>query len=347
MKKLILLLCWPLVLYGQSGTGNLQVSPFSQTLLQQNTAAQWDNLLGVVSTNFSGSVIFTGQVIMTNGANQIGGNGVLLTNLSTTYLTTTNFSSRNVTFVDAGNGSDLFEGSERRPWATIQHAQTNTPASWTLAVNPGVYAQTATNETINYYLATGANVTFNFSGPTTTPTVNIAGTGNVILGNTLTTAITLNITAALVICTNNPDFAVTDNSHVTIHTQYAALSLDNLLNVSTNCFIIFADRIDFLGGIGAGDGSINVQAYAKQCMTFNDQFNNGEGLADGSIIQTPIGINVNGAGLGWGGTGNVYWDVGYDETTNSDGFTSMIFLNDPLFQLAPSVSSCKGAYQVQ
>jgi len=123
MKKLVILfLLWPLAVFGD-GTGNLQVSQFSQTLLKQDTSAEWLALLGGIAgiplltadntftgnntftgiTSFTGDTVFTGPLNVFTGANTFsgpstftgplyayGGGNVSLTNMVNTAYSDTN-----------------------------------------------------------------------------------------------------------------------------------------------------------------------------------------------------------------------------------------------------------------
>ncbi len=80
----------------------------------------------------------------------------------------TNFLTQNTRFVDAGFGSDLNDGSVNHPWATMNYAQSNTPAGWTIAAAPGSYMASGTpkitNGAVNYYLAQGFTTPINTPG---------------------------------------------------------------------------------------------------------------------------------------------------------------------------------------
>ena len=112
---------------------------------------------------------------LTNGFTDSRVTNGLVTTPFALSLANTNFTTVNTVFVDALNGSDAFAGTATAPWATLAHAQTNTPSGWTIAVNPGTYSDVLTNAVVNYYLANGASVKVAFL----TGTNIVTGSGNV------------------------------------------------------------------------------------------------------------------------------------------------------------------------
>lgn len=207
-------------------------------------------------------------------------------------------------YLDATNGSDSYNGSQSYPWATIAHAQTNTPAGATLNVAAGTYGQAATNGLVNWNLAYGANVGFDLFNCTNA----IYGNGNVTKPVDWTN-VTVNIHCSLFklgtegfwgacAVTNTSDLVDFNLSGLQSYTNSTGTNIifwshsRNVLNVSSMT-------------AGAG-GSIAVYLFADQEIDLN-QLDGNNNIAAGSIISAPVCV-VGGNSLYF--TKPIVWVVG-------------------------------------
>lgn len=74
---------------------------------------------------------------------------------------TTNFYTAGTCYLGGGAGliaSDTNTGTYMAPWASVSHANINTPAGFTLAVAPGEFLSTLTNMSVNYQLFSGTTI---------------------------------------------------------------------------------------------------------------------------------------------------------------------------------------------
>lgn len=310
-------------------------------------------ILNAASPTLSGTNSFTGINLLTNAANQFAGSGSGLTNLPAAQLTGlipasalpvsifTNFFTQNTRFVDAGNGNDTNNGTVTSPWATIGRAQTSTPAGWTIAVNPGVYAGVATNGAVNYNLAGGASVNFSLANCTN----SIGGYGNVTFTNQaaqalLNAVVTVNSYSTVIAFSAG----INGNTFLTNSSYYfGILTPPNSTNSGIIVPIVSTSHLCVLVGDPYPDGSMCAYDITSHLLTLSSTFN----MASNSCLKADIATVSGGLfsqGMGYWNCAVTYGSFNFNSSTNF----RVTFLNNPYFSVAPSgISYISGAYQVQ
>jgi hypothetical protein len=300
-------------------------------------------LLQIVSPAGLGASAFYGQLIFppgaqfgyvltsdTNGAGswQAPAAGVGGANL---FALQTNFLTRNVVFVDAANGADTNPGTANLPWATIGHAQQNTPAGLTIAVAPGSYADIFTNTALNVWLADGATISVTYVSAGTN---SIEGSGNVILSASGSWS---GGTSATVYCRNlTCDGANQIGGTMEVHCVNATNII--LLGANSSTLIIHCEH--FSGSMATGTGLASLKLYATEDATMIAQWI----LGSSSVVSTPLlftGGNTFSTGPGF------TYAVGGTYCSGVDPLfpAHMMFLGDPYFDHAPTAPSAVGTIQ--
>jgi hypothetical protein len=245
-----------------------------------------------------------------------------------------NFLDRNLTFLDAANGSDTNHGGVDDPWATMAPAQTNTPAGWTLAVAPGTYAGTFTNRQINLYLDVGASVTCSF---TKAGTNSIRGNGNLSI---VSADIGATNASCSIWCDN---FNAPSNSALPINLQVKCVTASAYVyaNPGSPVPTLNLECDSFIGAftIGATNGT-KLFLYAKAVSVDGSW-----PLATGSIVAART---LNTLGNNFASAAGFIYAVGVTTCQGVDpNFpANMIYAGDPYFDHVISAGSgAVGAHQ--
>ncbi len=327
-----------------SGAVWLPLPTFRTTVTSSNaslTVSPSTNILGAV--NYDLSAPTNSGASLQQVTNTISGYGNVI------FQNATNFLTRNCRFVDAGNGSDANNGTANFPWATVAHAQQNTPNGWTIVAAPGTYAGMATNILVNWFLSYGATVEFSFVGGGTN---NIFGDGIVQFGGNFGDTLDSFSEGVAIYCdtfdtVTYGDIFVHQNTFLNCHCRSALISLDGQIDNPTNQFNVYASESIYVsGGIGGGDSNVTIELHAGSSITFSDTGFQTEQFTTNSVVEAPFATEA----ADTIGTGTAYinclWKVGKYLGNASDSFSAITFSGNP--ELAPTgiapASNCHGPY---